>query len=160
MKKLLIVGVFVFAFALTANVAFACPGGCGQPICPCPDQSNTAWNVTNNVSSSANTGGNEIEKGTFNGATSIYTGGAGATTYGINAVNSNLKSGWSWKSTQSNNAIVVKNSVSADANTGANEIGKGTFNGGTSIYTNGAGSTTKGINLVNTNVKIGGGWGF
>ena len=54
MKKLIIMGVFVFAFALTANVAFAnC--GCGFSWC-CPEtvvnNSNSAevWNSVKTIS--------------------------------------------------------------------------------------------------------------
>ena len=153
MKKIMIVGVFVFAIALTANVAFAeCNGGC-QQSCPCPDQSNTAFGVKNIVSSSAYNGGNSISGGFVGGGT-ITTGGAISSATGINAVNSNVKIGSSWGSkAQTNNAKKVTNQVTSAAGNGGNSISGFVVGGGT-ITTGGAISRAKGINLVNTNVKI------
>ncbi len=153
MKKLMIVAVFVFAFALTANVAFANCGMCGYNPCPCPDQSNTAIGVSNNVGASANTGANTTGWSFWKSGT-IVTGDAGASASGLNAINSNYASGWGSK-TQTNKAYGVSNNVGADANTGANSA-----MGGGYVQTGNAGATAQGVNLVNTNIKIGGGWGF
>jgi len=159
MKKILIVGVFVFAIALTANVAFAttCPGGqCGGPqICPCPDQSNTAHDITLSVSSGAYTGGNSITMAGVNG-TGIWTGNAVSSARGVNAVNSNLAVGSSrGDNAQVNKANDITAGVSSAADTGLNGISKA-HTSGAGIITGNSTSRVSGINLVNTNVRIGG----
>lgn len=147
MKKLMIVGVVVFALALTINVAFAETSCCGGPMpgtCGCPSQTNTAIGVNNNVSSSANTGYVISGKSLFGGV--VVTGNASATTMGLNAVNSNVGVGSSTK--QTNGAFGVNNSVSSSANSGY-------VMGGGFTKTGSATAGTIGINLVNTNISIG-----
>lgn len=155
MKKLIFVGVLVFAFALTMNVAFAgCCGGYMQQ-CSCPDQSNTAVGVKNTVSSQAVSGGNEISK-SFVGGTIISTGTSTSSTLGANAVNSNVKTGFSFgPSAQTNTALMVENGVLSGAQSGGNVVKKSVVFGTTGIYTGASTSKTAGINLVNTNVKLG-----
>lgn len=154
MKKILIVGIFVFAFALTMNVAFA--GTCynsQHQVCPCPDQSNTAIGVTNGISSQAISGGNTIS-GAFAGG-SIYTGASISGAAGINAINSNLKTGMSMgTSSQTNTAMFSENGITSGSQSGVNGI-SGTLVGGGTVVSGASISGAKGINLVNTNIKIG-----
>ncbi len=150
MKKLIIAGVFVFAFALTANAVFACRG----PVCPCPDQSNDADDITLSVSSEASTGYNSISKAGING-TGIRTGDAVSSARGINAVNSNMAGSSRGDNAQVNEADDVTAGVSSLADTGVNDISKA-HTSGSGIITGNSTSRVKGINLVNTNVKIGG----
>lgn len=157
MKKLIIVGVFVFAFALTMNVAFAECIGCGQQQCPCPDQSNTAINVNNGVSSSAYTGNNTIYQAGISG-NGINTGNATSSARGISAVNSNVALGDTGRGdyTQTNKAYKVDNGTASLADTGLNSIYQAHVSGaGTAISTGNSTSRVSGISLVNTNVKIG-----
>ncbi len=151
MKKFMVLGAVVFAFALTTSVAFAFCGMCGFNPCPCPEQSNSAYNVTNEVSAVSTTGINS--NAYVFGSAGITTGGAGSAVMGINAINSNLKTGMSFgPSAQTNKAINVANTVAAGSYTGQNT---NTYTGCATINTGGALSAAKGINLVNTNVKIG-----
>lgn len=150
MKKILFVGVMIFAFALTMNVAFACQCMPYQQRCACPDQSNSAYNVSNQVTSASSTGLNS--NAYVFGPAGINTGAATSATYGANAVNSNVKTGWSFgPSAQTNRAANVANVVSSGSYTGQNT---NAYTGSASIRTGAAGSTTVGINLVNTNVKL------
>jgi hypothetical protein len=144
MKKILIVAVFVFAIALTANVAFA------------GVQTNNAFMVSNSVSSGASNGGNLVT-GMFGGGT-IITGGAISHASGINAVNTNVNSGFSWgPQVQGNNAMLVSNGVASGAENGGNVVA-GVIGGGT-VWTGGAISGARGVNLVNSNVNMSG-WGL
>ena len=158
MKKLIVAGVVVFAFALTMNVAFA--GRCGgprQPACPCPDQSNEAEDIYNGVSSNAVSGGNVISGG-YVGGGMIFTGASISKAKGINAVNSNVKTGSSFgSSAQKNEAEDIDNEVVSGAGSGQNEISGFVVKGGF-IKSGVSVSKAKGINLVNTNVKLGGSW--
>lgn len=159
MKKLMIVAVLLFAFALTVAPALAYDGcgQCGSSMfrnrCACPDQSNTATGVTNNISSKASVGDNTVMGGFFGGG-AIFTDSAISQTEGVNAINSNLKTGFSMGSqSQTNTAKFVTNNISSEASVGGNTvIGSGM------VMTGGASSATRGINLVNTNLKIGGSW--
>lgn len=82
MKKLIIAGVLVFAFALTANVAFACfcPPPPGDDECECPAITVTNSNsgaIENITSATALTGNNFAAGGwsagiTSGAATAVY----------------------------------------------------------------------------------------
>lgn len=153
----MIAAVLVFALALTLNVAFAREQRCynqQHQQCPCPDQSNDANDIVNEFSAVSSTGNNDVAFAF--GSAGIYTGDAYASVLGANAVNSNLKTGFSFgSSAQTNKAVFVKNSTTAASNTGYNTV---KFTGAATVATGAAVSTVKGINLVNTNVKLGGGW--
>ncbi|MFA6383460.1 MAG: hypothetical protein WCX17_03480 [Parcubacteria group bacterium] len=145
MKKLITAAVFVFAFALAVTPALAGTTCCKKPQkCPCPDQSNTAVGVSNTVTAGANTG-NNMSMGFFSG---VATGPAFSTASGVNAINTNVKTGWSTGS-QQNGAYGVSNTVASAANTGYNASSG-------MVITGGAAAGAQGVNLVNTNVKIGG----
>lgn len=127
MKKLLIVSVFVFAFALTANVAFAHDGCCFpiyQSCCPKVDinASNYA-SITNNISSNSNTGYNTI---LGKGASLISTGAAWSSSTAYNNANVNqitvYKPLQGTVSITANNGAGVTNTVTAYSNTGYNNI--------------------------------------
>ncbi|HRZ95140.1 MAG TPA: hypothetical protein P5262_01085 [Candidatus Moranbacteria bacterium] len=153
MKKILFVGVMIFAFALTMNVAFACQCMPYQQQCACPDQSNTAIGVKNTVSSQAFSGANTISGG-FVGSAAIVTGTSVSKTIGANAVNSNVKTGWSFgPSAQTNKAFGVENGVLSGAQSGGNEVSGFVVGGGT-VWTGKSVAKTAGVNLVNTNVKL------
>ena len=159
MKKFMIVAVVVFAFALTMSVAFAGSTRCGgyrQPVCPCPDQSNVADDVYNTVSSAAYSGENNISQNNSGGSAAITAGSARSAAYGVNAINTNVKLGSS-VGRQTNDAEDSANLVGSVADAGVNAISQSNSGAGATIYTNGTSSRAKGVNLVNTNVKVGGG---
>lgn len=158
MKKLIIMGVFVFAFALTANVAFAnC--GCGFSWC-CPEtvvnNSNSA-EVWNSVKTISNTGDNEIE-GMWLGASAISTGAA------VSAAEVQSQVGFNQTEiatptvrtyVNNNNSVGLMSSVKTIAKTGDNEIEGGVV-GINYVGTGTATSAASVINLVGQSVtKIG-----
>jgi hypothetical protein len=155
MKKLMIVA-FVFAIALTASVAFAgdrCFDRHHNP-CPCPDQSNSAVGVSNGISSQAISGGSSISGGYVGGGT-IVSGASVSKVIGLNAINSNVKTGMSYgSSAQTNSAMFSDNVISSGSQSGVSTISGGYVGGGT-IVAGASISKVKGINLINTNVKIG-----
>jgi hypothetical protein len=146
MKKLLIIGVFVFAFALAITPAFAFQFG--------HNSGTSNFAVTNSsVGSYADTGGNSINKNLLGGTKTINTGTANAQTLGINAINTNVNIGGS-RVRSTNNTAFTTSIVSSEAYSGANKI-KGNAGGAGTISTGIANAETLGINLVNTNVKVG-----
>lgn len=139
MKKLLIVGVLVFAFALAVTPALA---------------ANYNFSMTNSYTSSkASTGGNEIERN-FGGFNTIATGDAISSAKSINVANTNVSGGWSFGSSSNYNTAFTNSTTKSSAKTGGNEI-ESNFGGVNGIYTGGALSGATSINLVNSNVKLG-----
>jgi hypothetical protein len=155
MKKLIFVAVMIFAFMFTMNVTFAaCCGGPVQQSCACPDQSNTAIGVNNGITSNAISGGSEISGGLVGNAT-IISGASVSGAAGVNAINSNVKVGTSWYSQpQTNTAMFSSNGITSGAQSGGSKI-SGVVVGGGTIVSAGSLSGAKGINLINTNVKVG-----
>jgi hypothetical protein len=145
MKKLMIVAVLVFAFAITMNVALA-TGHNGQ--------TNTAIGVSNSVTAISDTGYNNIGQVCVSGSASISTGDAMSEAAGINAINTSFAMKKVYGG-QTNNAMGAENSVGAQATTGTNGITMARIGGGTSISTGKSVSKVKGINLINTSIKIG-----
>jgi len=147
MKKLMIIAVLVFAFAITLNVALAFGGYTSG-------QTNVAIGVSNDVTAISDSGNNEIEKICINGDASIDTGNANASATGINAINTSFAMNKVYGG-QKNIAKEAMNSVGAQSTTGNNEIEKGKIGGSASITTGMTISKAKGINLINTSIKIG-----
>jgi hypothetical protein len=127
MKKIAIIGVFVFAIALTANVAFAYDGCCFpvRKAC-CPEVNvnvNNCANVQNIIDSKASTGWNKILGG--NGSASIITGAASATSFATTTANQNWidVAGILGKiNVTIGNRASVLNTIDAKAKTGGNFI--------------------------------------
>ncbi len=149
MKKILILGAFAFVFALTASVASASWGGFSS------GQENTAIGVSNSVASVADTGNNTIEKACITASAKITTGNATSSASGFNAINSNFAKNLTYGS-QSNFVKSSGNEVFSQATTGNNMIEKMRISsGGAEIRTGDALSRVRGINLINTSVKLG-----
>lgn len=149
MKKILILGTFAFVFALTASVASANWGGFSS------GQSNTAIGVSNSVASVADTGNNTIQKNCLMGTALITTGNATSSASGFNAINGNFAKNLTYGS-QSNYAKSSGNEVFSQATTGTNMIEKMKISsGGAEIRTGAALTRARGINLINTSIKLG-----
>jgi len=155
MKKLIIAGVLVFTFALTANVVFAC--GCGFSWC-CPE---TAVNNTNNatvwnsVKTISDTGDNAINGSWFSSA--ISTGTAASAVELQNQVGFNqteIATPTAKTYVNNSNSAGVMNYVKTIASSGDNVINGGC--GIQSINTGTAASVASIVNLVGQSVtKIG-----
>lgn len=146
MKKLIIAGVLVFAFALTANVAFA-SCGCGFSWC-CPEtavnNSNNA-EVWNSVKTISDTGDNAINGSWFSSA--ISTGTATAVVESQNQVGFNqteIATPTAKTYVNNSNSSGVMNYVKTIAKTGDNAI-----NGGCGIQSINTGAATSAASIVN-----------
>lgn len=152
MKKYIIVGVLVFAFAFSMNAAFAgfnVGGNCYDnnfKKCACPDITNISTG-DNVISSKVSTGNNVVYGGGFFSFGSAKSGVGIAGTEGLNAVNTNV-------------GVNTKSFVVSNKSYGDNTISSKVYTGNNTVYGNGmvvsgdGQAMTKGINLVNTNVSI------
>lgn len=178
MKKILITGLFIFAFALTANVAFAnvnyMDNNCCFPIrhsC-CPEINvntrNTA-SIVSNIISKASTGWNSI---IGQGSAAISTGTAGATSEALPQANLNqitvIQPTSGKVNVSASNTASITNMLSSYAKTGGNSINmcecgsqiqcgrRGCHNPcpcpTASITTGSAGAVSTATTLVNSNV--------
>lgn len=160
MKKIMIVTAFVFAFALTMNVAFA--EGCQQcrperESCLCPTTTVTNMNygtAETNATSNSYSGSNSISK-VWGGAT-MTTGATSATVLGTSQANYNtidVTTTPLGKLTVFNaNMGHATTNATANAGTGSNTIGCA---GASSLGTGTAASYVEATSVVNTNmVKI------
>jgi hypothetical protein len=150
MKKFVIIGVLVFAFALSANVSFAqIPCGCGFSWC-CPEtvvnNSNnaTVWNSVKTVSGS---GYNAINGGWF-GASSIATGKATSITEAQNQIGFNqteILNPTAKTYVNNSNGATLMNGVKTISKTGGNAIN----GGGIGVKYIGSGEAYSGSSVVN-----------
>jgi hypothetical protein len=148
MKKIVMLSAIVFAFVMTANLAFA---GFNMPSTM---QSNSVKNSQNGVSSMATTGGNSINQNFSCGAATIYTGAADSATLGVAAMNTNVAVNGG--AMQGNTVKGSANYVESGAGTGTNGINQAmVMNGGSTVSTGAAKSRTAGISLMNSNVSVG-----
>lgn len=157
MKKLIIVAVVIFAFALTMNVAFASVYGGGS----------TAITKTI-VKSNANTGGNAIDLNIASTTTSdnhdfwhpvttcttcgTNTIGTGSASSSVANVSTGVTVGGTslWGMGGGTSKAVTKTVVVSNANSGNNEI-IGNIGGTNTISTGGASSS---ISMVSTGVTV------
>ncbi len=159
MKKILIgTSVFSFAFLLTAASVLAWGGGSYNHYSNYQQgqQTNYAHDVLNYIEASSFTGDNAIGKAEIDENASIDTGNAVSSADGTNAINSN----WvrmTRTNYQKNMAMNASNGIGSYSSTGNNAIGKADIDGA-SIITGNAASSASGMNLINTNVQIGGGF--
>ncbi len=165
MKKVIIVA-FVFAIALTVNIAFAGQQGCqncdhrdNNNSCLCPETSVVNLNgahVTNNIGANSNTGANGISGIKF-GISAMATGSAGAQSIAQTQANWNdisVSTPALGKLTVLNgNWAGVTNNINANANTGNNGISAGC--GGASMITGNASAVSSALTIVNTStIKV------
>jgi len=141
-KKMIIAAVFVFALALTASVAFA------------TYQSNTSVGSYNGVSSVATTGGVSINKAGVCGSVYVTSGNANSSAAGVAAMNTNVAV-HSGKTAQTNNSYQDMNEVGSGAGTGGVDINKAHVGGVVSVTSGNAGSSVRGVSVMNTNVSVG-----
>ena len=156
MKKLILgsmVFVFSFVFAVSAALAWGRHDS---------GQTNYAHDVLNYLEASSSTGNNAIGKADIHGNALIDTGHAYSFADGTNAVNSSWSRTFMTRS-QKNIANEVSNGVGAYSETGENVIGKADIggrrtSGSATISAGNSESSASGMNLINTNVEIGGSW--
>lgn len=173
MKKMIIVGVLVFAFAFTMNMAFAgfnlpC-SSCNhdndhQTTCPCPSVTvnNSNSSTLNNTTKAASlTGGNTINVPSVHkiwfgssstGTGAITTGNASAVagtqnTVGVNETH--ITSSLQTILVNNSNVSTLNNTTKAFAGTGKNVL-----NGAGTIGTGAAASSASTVNMVGSNLTV------
>ena len=135
----------VFAFVMTANLAFAGTGNM---------QMNSVQNSDNGVSSMATTGDNYINQAFSGGGAYVRTGSAVSYTAGVAAMNTNVAVNGG--AMQVGTVKGSTNYVQSGAGTGMNQINQNmVLRGGSMVNTGAAVSGAKGISLMNTNVSVG-----
>ncbi len=161
MKKFIIVGVLVFAFALTANMAFAFVPGCGfcppTDPCPCPtttiSQSNNG-SIFSTTKATGITGMNMASS--LKGFASVLTGSATAgadsqNQVGINQANLTGVTTGTLNVSQSNNGSIFSTTKA----TGITGMNKATVFCGAGMVSTGASITgVTSMNLVGSNIVI------